>query len=179
MKKFGLLLLGLSLVACAGGKSGTGLTADNASLNNIDAFSSRVGQGKIECDGEGTEFSGNYSFKFTNNTVKCPNRPDTQTPPSMAIYQCGQKDTEFSCVNQNATNDTFNGCINKDGRYKLKFNIKKADDDSQQNIHEGFVVGTLGKADGKTQYVQQAVTMQEMRQPCVSMSNLEVIQVAK
>lgn len=169
------MILGVSLIGCAGGKSGTNLTADNKSLQNIDAFASRIGQGEIACDGEGTEFSGNYSFKFTNNAVRCPERPDQQKPPSMAIYQCAQQDGQFSCVNQNAKDDSFNGCINKDGRYKLKF--KPAGSDTEAK--EGFTVGTLGKSDGKVQYVMPTVTMQEMRRPCISMSNLEVLQIAQ
>lgn len=172
-----ILLVLLFIGSCAKGGGGNNSIADRNAQINIDAFAAKSGLKDVECDAEGTELSGVYSFKFTDTKLSCPNMKNTQMAPTSANYTCTQKDMDFSCVNQQVAKDIFSGCINKEGKFKMALTSDPANKSATADS-KVFLVGTLGKADGRIQYT---MPKQGIQGPvnCISNGHVEVIQISQ
>ena len=198
-----LLLCVLVLHLACGKKGNQSGMADREALFNVDAFAEKSNVGKIECDGEGTEFSGLYLFNFSDNKMKCSNTKEVKLGSLSTKYKCIQDNKNFSCENVAATSDKFSGCIGKDAKFKLTLGAAPAEAQPAVSTTEasstkpvttsvpaapttsatsssglnGFIVGTLNKPDGKVQY--SIVSQNSQAGVCVSTSKLEVQQVSQ
>jgi hypothetical protein len=163
-----MAVLALLIVGC--GKKADPQQADANSINNVNAYLSKTGIDTSTCDGEGTELSGVYEFKFTNVKSQC-SAIQSLIKEAGIKYKCTQKDKDFSCVNTNTPSDVLSGCITKDAKFKLA--LGKPEVAAQTTIVlKGFLSGTLNKEDGKVLY--SMANPHVSNKACVTTSDLDV-----
>lgn len=153
---FSILLIAFALIAC--GKK-TDIMSSTSSLNNVDAFAAQTLGNDVKWDGEGTEFSGNYTFNFSASTLKCPGAQDQNFPALAAVYRCTQKDAVFACgkPTEEVGSESFQGNISKDGKFKLfRVTMGTAQATAMSGMRNGeaklMFAGAINSDAGKAQY---------------------------